>query len=68
MDVERVVGEALVVEGGEEVSCAKEDVGRIHERKRRVEENGIADRGQRQTFLERRDSIFQNLELPRQAV
>lgn len=56
------------MEGGEEVSCAKEDVGRIHERKRRVEENGIADRGQRQTFLERRDSIFQNLELPRQAV
>lgn len=57
--VERVVGDGVLVGERELVSCAKEEVGRIHERKRSVEENGRVDRGQWQMFLERRDSIFQ---------
>lgn len=59
MEVERVVGEGVFVVERGFVSCAKEEVGRIHERKRRVEESRRVDRGQWQTFLERRDSIFQ---------
>jgi hypothetical protein len=58
-EVERVVGEGVFEEEErEEVSCAKDELGRIHERKRRVEERGRVDRGQWQMCLERRDSIF----------
>ena len=67
VDIERVVGVGVLVDEREDVSCAKEEVGRIHERNRRVEEYGIVDREQRQIFLERRDSIFRNLELSGQA-
>ena len=59
VEVERVVGEGVFEEEREVVSCAKEEVGRIHERKRRVEENCRVDRGQWQTFLKCRGSIFQ---------
>jgi hypothetical protein len=58
VDVTVVVGVGLLVGGSEDVSCAKEEVGRIHERKKRVEENGLLERGQWQIFLGRRDSIF----------
>ena len=44
VDVERVVRVGLLVEGREDASWAKEDVGRIQERKRRFEESGNADR------------------------
>jgi hypothetical protein len=41
--VKRVVGVLLLVDGMEEMSCAKEEVGRVQERNRRVEESDIAD-------------------------
>jgi hypothetical protein len=58
VEVERVVGEGVFEEERGVVSCAKEEVGRIHERKRRVEESCRVDRGQWQMFLKCRDSIF----------
>lgn len=56
MEVERVVGE--FVEEVEEVSCANEELGRIQDRKRSVEENRSGDGRQWQTFVEHLDSIF----------
>ena len=56
----RVEGEKVIgvfFDEVEEVTWANEELGRIHERKRRVEENRSSDRGQRQRFLERLDSI-----------
>lgn len=42
VDLESVVG--MLVEEREVVSCAKDELGRIKERKRRVDENGDRDR------------------------
>ena len=55
VDLENVVG--MFVEEREVVSCAKDELGRIKERKR-VEESGKWDREQWQTFLARLDFIF----------